>query len=124
MKSKMKPNSFIINVSSMESSFVRRKTPDHPHTNGAKAFLDMITRTSSSEYAKSGIYMNSVDTGWITNENPKSHLSEFSCPIDEIDGAARVLDPIVISKRDGDHYFGQFYKDYKPIEIGLPNVHF
>ena len=61
---------YIINVSAMESKFYRYKTPNHPHTNMAKAAINMMTRTSSSDYAKSNIYMNAVDTGWINDENP------------------------------------------------------
>ena len=48
----------------MEGKFYRHKTPHHPHTNAAKAALNMMTRTSSESYSRSGIWMNSVDTGW------------------------------------------------------------
>jgi NAD(P)-dependent dehydrogenase (short-subunit alcohol dehydrogenase family) len=109
-------NSFIINVSSMEGSFVRQhKTNMHPHTNGAKAYLDMITKTSSSEFSSSNIFMNSVDTGWVTNENPRPHLSSFVTPIDELDGAMRVLDPICVALAGGICHYGSFFKDYRPI---------
>ena len=54
---------YIVNVSAMEGKFYRFKTPNHPHTNMAKAAINMMTRTSSSDYAKSRIYMNAVDTG-------------------------------------------------------------
>lgn len=108
----------------MEGSFARSfKTSGHPHTNCAKAYLDMITRTSSYPYAVDGIYMNSVDTGWVTNENPKPHESIFFPPLDEIDGAMRVLDPIIISLTTGKQYFGQYFKDYNIVENGLINVH-
>ena len=86
---------YIINVSAMEGVFhYPDKTPRHPHTNMAKAALNMMTRTSAQDYARSGIYMCSVDTGWITDENPhpkKSRLAEdgFLTPLDEVDGAAR-----------------------------------
>ena len=40
------PNrAFIVNVSAMEGKFYRYKTPNHPHTNMAKAALNMMTAT-------------------------------------------------------------------------------
>ncbi len=111
---------FIVNVSAMEGVFNRAyKSPHHPHTNMAKAALNMMTRTSAEGYAQAGIYMTSVDTGWITDENPapkKEILRDlgFVPPLDVIDGAARVLAPIV----EGINLvqtplFGVFLKDYK-----------
>ncbi|MFN8393059.1 MAG: SDR family oxidoreductase [Bacteroidia bacterium] len=111
---------FIVNVSAMEGVFNRAyKSPNHPHTNMAKAALNMMTRTSAEGYAQAGIYMTSVDTGWITDENPapkKEVLRNqgFVPPLDVVDGAARVLAPIV----DGINLpetpqFGVFLKDYK-----------
>ncbi|HLP91913.1 MAG TPA: SDR family oxidoreductase [Nostocaceae cyanobacterium] len=121
MKSKF-PRRFIINVSAMEGQFNREsKTIYHPHTNMAKAALNMMTRTSASDYAQDGIYMNSVDTGWITDENPypkKSYLQEnrgFYTPLDIIDGMARIYDPIVQGIKNSDEpIYGQFLKDYFP----------
>jgi len=93
---------YIINVSAMEGKFYRYKQPTHPHTNMAKAALNMMTRTSGEDYARtSRIYMNSVDTGWINDENPLPTARRiatdhgFQTPIDEIDAAARILDPIL-----------------------------
>ena len=108
---------FIVNVSAMEGKFYRYKTPFHPHTNMAKAALNMMTRTSAEDYSKSKIYMNAVDTGWINDENPvdvaariaKEH--NFQTPIDEIDAAARVLDP-VWEGTAGNLFYGGFWKDY------------
>src|SRR5439155_14869643 len=61
----------IVNVSAMEGSFSRgTKTDKHPHTNMAKAALNMMTLTSAGDYARSNIYMNAVDTGWVTDEDP------------------------------------------------------
>lgn len=91
---------FIVNVSSMEGKFYRRKLATHPHTNMAKAALNMLTRTSASEYQKYNIYMTAVDTGWINDENPieraarTAETHNFATPLDEIDAAARILDPI------------------------------
>ncbi len=117
------PRRFIVNVSAMEGQFYRRfKTDKHPHTNMAKAALNMMTRTSASEYAKDGIHMNSVDTGWVTDEDPaviaarKVEEQGFSPPLDIVDGAARIVAPIFDGLSTGEHAFGLFYKDYKPTE--------
>lgn len=119
-----RPDRFIVNVSAMEGKFYRYKMPNHPHTNMAKAALNMLTRTSSEELAKkSRIYMNSVDTGWINDENPLEKASKiakanhFQTPIDEIDAAARILDPIISAKNNkSDVKYGCFFKDYKETE--------
>lgn len=113
---------FIINVSAMEGQFSRSaKTPYHPHTNMAKAALNMMTRTSAADYAKDGIYMNAVDTGWITDENPlpkKQRLQQengFFAPLDSQDGMARIYDPIACGVNEPQEPFrGHFLKDYKP----------
>lgn len=113
---------FIINVSAMEGQFNRKhKTTAHPHTNMAKAALNMMTRTSGADYAEDNIFMNSVDTGWITNENPypKSQRMEqeqdFYPPLDVIDGMARIYDPIATGINSLEiPLFGHFLKDYFP----------
>jgi NAD(P)-dependent dehydrogenase (short-subunit alcohol dehydrogenase family) len=111
---------YIVNVSAMEGQFSRGyKGPGHPHTNMAKAALNMLTRTSAQELLESdGILMTSVDTGWITDERPhpmKMRLAEdgFHAPLDLIDGAARVYDPIVRGE-SGEDIHGCFLKDYEP----------
>lgn len=111
----------IVNVSAMEGQFYRaHKTDKHPHTNMAKAALNMLTRTSAADYIKAGIHMNSVDTGWVTDEDP-AHLAirkttehRFSPPLDIVDGAARIVDPLFTGLTTGNHSFGQFFKDYVP----------
>lgn len=111
---------YVVNVSAMEGVFSRRyKGPGHPHTNMAKAALNMLTRTSAGEmFETDGILMTSVDTGWITDERPhptKVRLAEegFHAPLDLVDGAARVYDPIVQGEAGVDLY-GVFLKDYRP----------
>jgi NAD(P)-dependent dehydrogenase (short-subunit alcohol dehydrogenase family) len=110
----------IVNVSAMEGQFYRDfKTDKHPHTNMAKAALNMMTRTSAVDYAKDGIHMNSVDTGWVTDEDPATIAARkveehgFHPPLDIVDGAARIVDPIFEGLRSGAHAWGKFFKDYK-----------
>jgi NAD(P)-dependent dehydrogenase (short-subunit alcohol dehydrogenase family) len=110
----------VVNVSAMEGQFYRTtKTDKHPHTNMAKAALNMMTRTSAPDFVHDGIHMNAVDTGWVTDEDPavraarKAELG-FSPPLDIIDGAARIVDPIFAGRLTGEHVWGQFLKDYKP----------
>ncbi len=111
---------FIVNVSAMEGQFARHKTVYHPHTNMAKAALNMMTRTSASDYAKDGIYMNSVDTGWVTDENPTPKRLRnqeelgFFAPLDIIDGMARIYHPIADGVTNPEEpLYGLFLKDYK-----------
>jgi hypothetical protein len=65
--------------------------------------------------------MNSVDTGWITDENPhdkKVYLQEhrgFYTPLDVIDGTARIYDPIAQGiAGPAEPLYGHFLKDYVP----------
>jgi len=112
----------IVNVSAMEGKFhTFNKIDRHPHTNMAKAALNMLTHTSASDLAKDGIFMNAVDTGWVTDEDPmelskhKQEVHDFQPPLDIVDGAARVCDPFIDGINTGKHWSGQFLKDYFPI---------
>ncbi|MER5296673.1 short-chain dehydrogenase, partial [Streptomyces pharetrae] len=112
--------SYVVNVSAMEGVFSRGyKGAGHPNTNAAKAAMNMVTRTSAQEmFDTDRILMTSVDTGWITDERPhfdKLRLAEegFHAPLDLVDGAARVYDPIVRGEA-GEDLYGVFLKDYAP----------
>jgi len=115
---------FIVQVSAVEGIFNHYKTEHHPHTNMAKAALNMLTRTSSSDYKRDMIFMNAVDTGWITDMNPhiyskrisNKYKHDFKNPLDEVDGAARILDPIFIGLKTGKCQYGRLFKDYQIVE--------
>ncbi|MDR6976130.1 NAD(P)-dependent dehydrogenase (short-subunit alcohol dehydrogenase family) [Streptomyces sp. 3330] len=112
------PRRYVVNVTAVEGRFaVRNKMPGHPHTNMAKAALNMLTRTSAAALAEQGVHMCAVDTGWITDENPapkKARMAGagFRTPLDIVDGAARVYDPIVRGEA-GHPVSGVFLKDYR-----------
>lgn len=115
------PDRYVVNVSAMEGSFSKPyKAATHPHTNMAKAAMNMITRTCADDWATHGVYVCSVDTGWVTDENPhrvreRSHHRGFRPPLDATDGAARVYDPIVRGVM-GHPVWGVFLKDYRRVD--------
>jgi NAD(P)-dependent dehydrogenase (short-subunit alcohol dehydrogenase family) len=112
---------YVVNVSALEGQLnAAYKTGRHPHTNMAKAALNMLTRTCAGPYAGRGVFMNSVDTGWVTNEAPHPAAARMAAegfrePLDAVDGAARVLDPVFTGVSTGRPAFGQLLKDYRPV---------
>jgi NAD(P)-dependent dehydrogenase (short-subunit alcohol dehydrogenase family) len=118
MSRDVRRDKFIVNVSSIEGQFSARKTGDHPHTNMAKAALNMLTRTSSNDYAASRIFINSVDTGWVSHQRPVPELdSQYAPPpLDATDGAARVLDPIFVGVTSGRPFHGKLLKNFAAVD--------
>jgi NAD(P)-dependent dehydrogenase (short-subunit alcohol dehydrogenase family) len=123
MKQENTGKKHIVNVSAMEGKFQRfNKADRHPHTNMAKAALNMLTHTCATDLAKSGIFINAVDTGWVTDEDPadlsayKQAVHDFQPPLDIVDGAARVCDPFFHGILSKTHWSGKFLKDYHPID--------
>ena len=114
------PHRFVINVTAKEGHFKsgRSKSARHPHTNMSKAALNMLTHTVSGEYKARGIFINNVDPGWVSLEFPypfqqKYHQSNFHLPLDYIDGAARICDPIFEGIKTGNPRHGKIFKNYK-----------
>lgn len=123
MKKDVTGQKHIVNVTAMEGKFHRfKKYSRHPHTNMAKAALNMLTHTGAADLEAHGIYMNAVDTGWVTDEDPadlakfKAEVHDFAPPLDIVDGAARVCDPFFDGILTGKHWVGKFLKDYFPID--------
>jgi NAD(P)-dependent dehydrogenase (short-subunit alcohol dehydrogenase family)/Ran GTPase-activating protein (RanGAP) involved in mRNA processing and transport len=110
---------FVVSASAVEGQFGRPyKTPFHPHTNMAKAALNMMTRTSAENLAGERIFATAVDTGWITNENPRAisaamEIRGFEPPLDAIEGASRLCDPVFSAVNGAVPAFGVFLKDYR-----------
>lgn len=112
-----KCDKYIVNVSAMEGQFYRPKTTNHPHSNMAKASLNMLTRTAAAGFASIDIYMTAVDTGWITNEDPIGEWDKRKNsppPLDEWDAAMRVLDPVLKGINGEEKIWGVFLKNYNP----------
>jgi len=110
---------FVINVSSPEGQFdLPFKSPNHPHTNMAKAALNMLTRTIAENLCQSQIYVSSVDTGWVSTMVPETKPApwnnKISPPLSLEDGAARVLDPI-FSGYEGKPVAGVLLKNFSPV---------
>jgi len=110
------PNRFVINVSSLEGKFsIAKKSPKHPHTNMGKAALNMMTKTLAGEYRKSGIFVYSVDPGWVSDQFPDDHRApRRELPLDMVDAAARITHPVFAWRDAESPPTGIFLKDYSP----------
>ncbi len=117
------PDKYIVNVTAAEGIFNHYKRTTHVHTNMAKAALNMFTRTCGKYLKNIGIYMTCVDTGWVSymdeinkliDENEKENFgNEFTnVPLDELDGAMRVLQPIIEGIKNKNYLYGILLKDY------------
>jgi NAD(P)-dependent dehydrogenase (short-subunit alcohol dehydrogenase family) len=110
---------FIINVTSSEGIFsYSNKTIFHPHTNMTKAALNMLTKTSGADYEKDNIYMYAVDVGWISTGakevlRKKQFEDGYIPPLDSVDGAARILYPIIETLNGNAILVGTLLKNYK-----------
>jgi NAD(P)-dependent dehydrogenase (short-subunit alcohol dehydrogenase family) len=109
---------FVVNVAAKEGSFHRGgKQGTHPHTNMAKAALNMMTRTVAGKLAPEGIFVCSVDPGWVSDQRPHHVAEGFVTPLDAVDGAARILDPIFTGVDESAvPLFGVLLKDYRPTD--------
>lgn len=108
-------HTYIINVSAIEGQFASTKNGYHPHTNMAKAALNMLTYSSSADFAEQYIFMNSVDPGWVSDQVPLSDMPEGCIPLDEDDAAARICDPIFTDVNTNQQTYGKLLKDYIPV---------
>ncbi len=109
---------FIVNVSAVEGRFANPKQGTHVHTNMAKAALNMLTHTAAAGLARERIFMNSVDPGWISQQGPLTDKANWErierlLPLDLVDAAARICDPIFSAITTGEATYGGFYKDYQ-----------
>jgi len=101
--------SHIINVASHEGIFnTDGKNSCHVPNNMSKAALGMLTRSAAPYYAKCGILMNSVDTGWISSAIKTFQAPPLSCE----DGAYRILHPILTSSLE----YGKLFKNYHQVD--------
>lgn len=116
-------NKFIINVSSVEGRFNRkRKLSRHIHTNMAKASLNMMTNSMSSDYCNDRIYIYSCDPGWITSQFPSEYENNknFVPYLTPDDGACRICYPVYLHINDYEiKDSGAFYKDYHIIDYQI-----
>ncbi|MDE6501477.1 MAG: SDR family oxidoreductase [Ruminococcus sp.] len=112
--------SWVINVSSVEGRFnTKQKLARHVHTNMAKASLNMMTHSISSDFVRDGIYVYSCDPGWVSNQFPPAYeiSVNFKPYLTFEDGAMRILYPIIKNfNEEKIKDYGMFYKDYRIID--------
>jgi NAD(P)-dependent dehydrogenase (short-subunit alcohol dehydrogenase family) len=112
---------FAVLVSSAEGRFNPRKAPRHPHTNMAKAAMNMLVRTTAEELARDRVHLTAVDPGWVSLEFAEPVAREREAngvvpPLDAVDAAARVLDPVFTALNGAEPASGVLLKDYQPVD--------
>jgi NAD(P)-dependent dehydrogenase (short-subunit alcohol dehydrogenase family) len=110
---------FAVMVSSAEGRFNTDKAPRHPHTNMAKAALNMLVRTAAADLARERIHLTAVDPGWVSLEFAEPAARELEAsgtrpPLDTVDSAARILDPVFSALNGAEPMQGVLLKDYQP----------
>ena len=119
MKASSFKQKFIINVTSSEGQFsYANKTVFHPHTNMTKAALNMLTRTSAQEYEDYHIFMCAVDVGWVSTGaieslREKQYERGYIPPLDPVDGASRIIHPIIQALVHQKKFSGKLLKNYR-----------
>ena len=112
---------YIINVSSAEGRFnAGNKSWRYPHTNMAKAALNQMTRTCASEYAQQSIFMNAVDSGWVSFQQPYPDVEAMKhqgvkLRLDATDSAARICDPICMGSTEQKYFQSKLFRNYREI---------
>lgn len=97
---KQSEGAYIINVHAKEGLINAHKTAKHMHTNMAKVAMAMFTRVLPEHSYVSDINRNpfsihGCDPGWISIDEYELNGSPWiTAPLDEVDGAARVLFPL------------------------------
>lgn len=112
---------FVVNVSAAEGRFAQFKNGYHPHTNMAKAALNMLTRTIAEDYAQDRIFVTSIDPGWVSDQVPRTGdesraVANERLPIDMIDAAARVCDPLFAATTGDKPLAGVLLKDFRVVD--------
>ena len=86
---------YLINVHAKEGLFDVCKTESHIHTNMSKASLAMFTRCMARARSRNKVSVHGCDPGWISiDEYDLGESPWIVPPLDEIDGAARILFPL------------------------------
>ena len=94
----------VINVHAKEGVFSKKKNSNHPHTNMAKSALHQLTVMINITKFKVGngskkIKCFGIDPGWISiDEYSLKNCPMRTPPLTELDGAARIVHPLVNNK--------------------------
>jgi NAD(P)-dependent dehydrogenase (short-subunit alcohol dehydrogenase family) len=111
---------FAVMVSAVEGQFAAEKSGRHPHTNMAKAALNMMVRTAALELAADRVYLTAVDPGWFSVQQAAPAAERLAAdgarvPLDAEDAAARILDPVLTGIETGAPASGVLFKDYSVV---------